>query len=670
MSSPQSSGDSPELQIIGAVYGLGSVIDTVIDLVDRSTTPQSLTVVASNDVFGDTWPGNPKTLTVAYRWGDAGAACVGVVKEGETLTIGQAQYEQAQQLPPVEPSTEPTLTILAANYGPSVVTATLAGEIDPATQSVQVVADNATFGDSWEGVVKTLVVVSSCTGEVPYVDIVQENQPYETKYRPPLQIISASWGLQDVTAAAQALIEQQSLTVNASNDVFGDGWPGTEKTLDVVYQYGDQQQQLAITTEGNTLRIDYTPLPAAQTSPDPRTLTVIKAAYGQADVTDQVIALISGQSLDFVADNATFGDSWPGTVKSFEMAYSWGPSTSSNIVVAENTRVQISQPAVAFTQGIFTLGDLIADGDAVALGAPNGFLLAVDPSSGAVLANGAERSAQVAFTVHAVTDQLGQFTMTDSQQRPVCVSADGTLACIAGGEAAVVVFSMTTSGAITLGVVGASQNYSIVRDDGTVLAGGSDTATYDASFRLELQPSEDGAQAHLMAYAGTEASSTPSPELLKLTWDLTGGFFLAIGLGPLLAGESKAAPGIYKLICTNPEVKAALDAIWLEVRANPYSTLSVASLFSFVGTVWDAGMMLKIFRLALSAAGWWLIGLAIAKLLEWSVLPEAAAAELVASFAIWAYTTTVDALAYINSGSGSTAATAAQVAAQPALVAS
>jgi hypothetical protein len=64
MSSPQS---NEELQIVGAVYGLGSVTDTVIDQVDRSSTPQSLTVVASNDVFGDTWPGTSKTLTVAYR---------------------------------------------------------------------------------------------------------------------------------------------------------------------------------------------------------------------------------------------------------------------------------------------------------------------------------------------------------------------------------------------------------------------------------------------------------------------------------------------------------------------------------------------------------------------------------------------------------------------------
>lgn len=664
MSVQQSGDDSLELQIIGAVYGLGSVTDTVIDQVDRSTTPQSLTVVASNAVFGDTWPNNEKTLTVAYRWGEAGAVCVGVVKEGETLTVGEAEYEQAQQLPPVVPSADATLSILAATYGPSVVTTTVAGMVDPATQSVQVVANNATFGDSWQGVVKTLVVVADCTGQVPYVDIVQENQTYSTQYRPPLQIISASWGLADVTAATQALIEQQSLTVAASNDVFGDGWPGTEKTLDVIYQYGDEQQQLAITTEGNTLVIDYSPLPAAEASPDPRTLNVIKAAYGTADVTEQVVALITGQSLNFTANNATFGDSWPGVVKSFTMAYTWGPSTSSNVVVAENAQVQITQPPIAFTQGMFTLGDLIADGDGVALGAANGFLLAVDPTTGAVLANGAERSAQAAFTVHAVADQLGQFTMTDSQQRPVCVAADGTLVCVDGGDAAVLVFSMTTSGAITLGVVGASESYTIVQSDGTVLAGGSDTATYDASYRLELQPSEDGAEAHLMAYAAGD-SSTPSPELLKLTWDLTGGFFLAIGLGPLLAGESKAAPGIYKLLCTNPETKAALDAIWMEVRANPYSTLSVASLFSFVGTVWDAGMMLKIFRLALNIGMWWLIGLAVAKLLEWSVLPEAAAAELVASFAIWAYTTTVDALAYINSGSGSSAAVAARLAAEP-----
>jgi hypothetical protein len=37
----------------------------------------------------------------------------------------------------------------------------------------------------------------------------------------------------------------------------------------------------------------------------------------------------------------------------------------------------------------------------VALSAPNGFYLAVDPSSGAVLANGAQRNAGVVITVHA-----------------------------------------------------------------------------------------------------------------------------------------------------------------------------------------------------------------------------------------------------------------------------
>jgi hypothetical protein len=160
------------------------------------------------------------------------------------------------------------------------------------------------------------------------------SSPQNSGDSPELQIISASWGLLDVTGATQALVEQPSLTVDASNEVYGDGWPNVVKTLDVVYQYGDQQPQLAITTEGNTLQIDYTP--------PPRTLTVITAAYGQADATAQVIALISGQSLNFVADNATFGDSWFGTRKSFSMAYSWGSGTSQSIVVAEGSPVQIS----------------------------------------------------------------------------------------------------------------------------------------------------------------------------------------------------------------------------------------------------------------------------------------------------------------------------------------
>src|SRR4051794_7714848 len=89
---------SPELQIIGAVYGLAKVTNQVVSLVNRSTNPQSLSVAAENSVFGDSWPGIQKSLTVAYRYGDSGPVSVKVVREHETLTIGSSEFQAAAGL--------------------------------------------------------------------------------------------------------------------------------------------------------------------------------------------------------------------------------------------------------------------------------------------------------------------------------------------------------------------------------------------------------------------------------------------------------------------------------------------------------------------------------------------------------------------------------------------
>ncbi|AMM16703.1 hypothetical protein AX768_21730 [Burkholderia sp. PAMC 28687] len=86
--------------------------------------------------------------------------------------------------------------------------------------------------------------------------------------------------------------------------------------------------------------------------------------------------------------------------------------------------------------------------------------------------------------------------------------------------------------------------------------------------------------------------------------------------------------------------------------------------------VYDAGVFMPLVRLVLSLAGWWGLSLAIVTILT-KVLGGAAtagatlAAELIASFAIWAYQTTMDVLAYVNSSGGSKAAGEAEVLREP-----
>jgi hypothetical protein len=105
------------LQILGAAWGLGRVTWTVVGLVDRNTSPQRLTVQASDSVFGDPWFGVRKTLVVVYRYDD-GPVGVATAREGDTLTISGPPLAQ------VKPAVTliPQLTIWGAAYGPENVT--------------------------------------------------------------------------------------------------------------------------------------------------------------------------------------------------------------------------------------------------------------------------------------------------------------------------------------------------------------------------------------------------------------------------------------------------------------------------------------------------------------------------------------------------------------------
>src|SRR5689334_5698364 len=197
-----------QLKILGAAYGLARVTGQVINLVNRGTNPQSLSITASNDVFGDTWPGVHKSLTVVYCYDD-GAARVAVATEGNRLTIGAAEFAQSRPVPAPSASSQPQLTVWGASYGQADVTGTIRGMISQAKQTLSLTANNATFRDSWPGVTKSFVIVASYTGQVPFVDIVAENGAYNLKFRPPMQILSAFWGLADVTAVVQSQISQR-----------------------------------------------------------------------------------------------------------------------------------------------------------------------------------------------------------------------------------------------------------------------------------------------------------------------------------------------------------------------------------------------------------------------------------------------------------------------------
>jgi hypothetical protein len=297
--------------------------------------------------------------------------------------------------------------------------------------------------------------------------------------------------------------------------------------------------------------------------------------------------------------------------------------------------------------GLVSMAGLFADGDIVAIQAGNGRFWTVDPTR-KITATAESRPAATDFTIHVAAD-TGQVWLAGPDGAAVYVGADGYLYVGPGRPAAAFVFSLATTGSIAISVLGQSKPYAALGENDGILASGSYLPTFNACFSLRLLVTDAGTESHLRACGvNPDLEVAVDWKLAKLIWDLTGGFFLAIGLGPLIKGKDPA-PGFYALITQNPRVNRALQEIVDKVYANPGSMLPIVNLFAFIGVVWDAGLMWKIFRFLLVQGSWYAGAWAAAELLKWTVLPEAAAAELLVSFAIWAYTTTTDALAYVNS---------------------
>lgn len=169
-----------DLQILGAAYGRADVAARVKAAVDRPASPNTLSIGATNDVFGDSWPGTPKTLTVVYRFGSDGAPGVKVAREGETLTIGVAEHIASRRNASAATGVPGLLTIWGASYGPKDVTDEVSGYLG-SDQALSFTAGNAAFGDTWPGVRKACVLVSSYQGQPPRVDIIEEGAGFERR---------------------------------------------------------------------------------------------------------------------------------------------------------------------------------------------------------------------------------------------------------------------------------------------------------------------------------------------------------------------------------------------------------------------------------------------------------------------------------------------------------
>ena len=332
-----------QLQILGAAYGRAEVNEAVMRAVNWAASPNTLSITADNATFGDNWPGVPKTLTIVFRYGSDGGVAVKTVKEGETITLGDADYQASRDHASGVTPKFGKLTVWGASYGPADVTDKVRARV-AADQTLDFTADNDTLGDSWPGTRKACIVVSSFQGRPIETDIYEEGAYCATVPGEDLQILGAAYGRADVAARVKAAIDRpatpNTLAISATNEVFGDSWPGYPKTLTIVYRFGsDGVPGVKVVREGETLAIGAAEHAASRRGASaatgvPGLLTIWGASYGPEDVTDKVSGYLgSDQALSFTADNDAFGDSWPGVVKTCVLVSSYqGQSPQLDIV--------------------------------------------------------------------------------------------------------------------------------------------------------------------------------------------------------------------------------------------------------------------------------------------------------------------------------------------------
>ena len=141
----------------------------------------------------------------------------------------------------------PPMTILGAAYGLADVTSKVSELVR--NRSLTATANNSTFGDSWVGIPKSLVVTYQYGEELPTVSAVKENETIDIIYSKKstflgstdpdvLTILGAAYGPSDVTQKAQNLVKGSTLQTKVDNSVFSDPWVGVRKSLTIVYRYG------------------------------------------------------------------------------------------------------------------------------------------------------------------------------------------------------------------------------------------------------------------------------------------------------------------------------------------------------------------------------------------------------------------------------------------------
>ena len=628
---------SQQLTIFGAAYGPADVTTKVWSLVKN----HSLNVTANNETFGDSWPSVTKSLVIVYQYTGQNDAQVAIAAENKTIQLSPPggykssdnrslfQEEKltkiAQTVSRRMNASSQQLEILGAAYGLLNVTTEARSKIVGGTKFDQL-ANNNTWGDGWHGVVKTLVVVYRYD-KIPMLAVVKENERMYFLVSPPLYVLGAAYGPSSVTEKVQLLVTNRALNFTANNETFGDTWPGVIKSMVLVYQYGNETPKTIFVSENSPVSFSYEPSDPYVDLADPTKLTFIGAVYGLGDVTGKSQSLVVDNSLNVTANNATFGDTWHDVVKTYVAVYLYGMNRPMMRIIKENETVDITKTPTPTFPGLIDASNLFGNDDVIALNASNDKYVTCDANS-MLVASADSISSSCQLVVERPAPSKQTISIKGQNGKYVIVGKDMKLYVTADrSQATLFTVSYSMFGGIRLAANNLYVHLNL--SDQSLQADATDNFSEGTAFEIAINK-----QSEFLSSRKLEELSDCEVAELSFVWQLTGGFFLALGLGPYFS-TGTPNPGLLALIESNPTARDAVQALLTALRSADNAVATIPAAVSTIAILYKEGLLWTIMKFFLKIGIWTLTTKVLAKVIQVIFLPEAAVALLLASFTTW-----------------------------------
>ncbi len=603
-----------------------------------------LSVKAENATFGpDPMPGYYKSLVVCYLNG-AQQPCLAIAKENESINVSlKARYLKDQASLSSDwqteisttsfrnPSTKETITILGAVWGVKDVTKLARSFIQGGKKEFNELATNKVWQeDGWCHVMKTLVVFYQYT-EIPMMSVVKETETMHFVISPPLFILGAAYGLEPVTQQVRDLVKNRQLDLTPNVNL-PETWLRNYKSFVMVYQFGNEKPQLFISDEFKKVSIRYEQKEQEEVKINPDQLLILGAAYGLQDVTTNVKSSVYKNELVALVNNTLFGDdaSWRLSSKTLVVVYQYGSSPPVVSITQELKKVEITKILPPTYGGLVDAKSLVDNNDIVLLLAVNSKYVTCMPNSdklGAV----AESSTSCIKLKIVQPDSLGPFFLKTEHSQVCAVDKDGYLILKDEQEATPLslMLMLSTTGKVQL----ATTDNKFVRFAEKIFLKADTTEHFSALTSFQLAIDCGG---NLQALKRPPSNDQKSLDLwLSFLWQVTEGFFLALGLEPFLHTYSPGV-GLLDLIQTNENAKKGLQTLREELRPTTSATKAVSSAIHFLKVLWKEGIFWKVFKFIRLQDGVIIYTEIFARVIQVLLLPEAEATLLLAGFTTWA----------------------------------